>query len=242
LAPSGRRIIEQREQTGLSRPEAAERAGMAASYLRYLETSPAPRPAPGGLGRLATALGATPAALLGVGLAMPPGQSRPADAPQPETLDADQCRACLAAGGIGRFVYASERGPVAVPVNFRLLGPDIVFRTAARAGLAAASWQPRVSLEADNLDETLAEGWSVLVSGPAMIVTAPEELAELGRLENAPWAGGDRNCSIKIVASEISGRRIRRPPGTSHAPHATRDWPVCGPRGRQPGRARGHGL
>jgi hypothetical protein len=59
-----------------------------------------------------------------------------------------------------------------------------------------------------------------------MIVTAPEELAELGRLEIAPWAGGDRNCYIKIVASEISGRRIRRPagqPGTSHAPHATRD-------------------
>jgi hypothetical protein len=114
---------------------------------------------------------------------------------------------------------------VAVPVNFRMLGPDIVFRTAARASLAAASWQPRVSFEVDNLDETLAEGWSVLVSGQAMIVTAPDELAELSRLEMAPWAGGDRNCYIKIVASEISGRRIRRPaghPGTSHVPHSAR--------------------
>jgi hypothetical protein len=184
---------------------------MADSYLGYLETSPAPRPAPGDLDRLATALGTTPAALLGVGLAVAPGQARPEDAPQPETLDAGQCRACLANGGIGRFVYSSERGPVAVPVNFRMVGPDIVFRTAAGAGPAAASWQPQVSFEVDNLDETLAEGWSVLVSGQAMIVTAPGELAVLHRLEVQPWAGGDRNCYIKIVASEISGRRIRRP-------------------------------
>jgi transcriptional regulator with XRE-family HTH domain len=214
----GQRIIEHRERAGLTHQEAAERAGMAASYLRYLEASPAPRPSTAALDRLATALGTTPAALLGVGHAAPPGQSRPADAPPPELLDADQCRAFLAGGGIGRFVYVSERGPVAVPVNFRMRGPDIVFRTAARAGLAAASWQPRVSFEVDNLDEDLAEGWSVLVSGQAMIVTDPGELAELRRLDVTPWAGGDRDCYIKIAPSEISGRRIRRPTAAEAAP------------------------
>jgi nitroimidazol reductase NimA-like FMN-containing flavoprotein (pyridoxamine 5'-phosphate oxidase superfamily) len=217
----GRRIIEQRERTGLSRAEAAEQAGMAASYLRYLETSPAPRPAPGDLDRLAGALGSTSAVLLGVGLSVPPGQSRSENAPRPEPLDPDQCWSYLADGGIGRFVYATERGPVAVPVNFRTLGKDVVFRTAARAGLAAASWQPQVSFEIDNLDDTLAEGWSVLVSGQAMIVTAPGEVAELSRLEMTPWAGGDRNCYIKIVASEITGRRIRRSAGHPSAGHAS---------------------
>jgi nitroimidazol reductase NimA-like FMN-containing flavoprotein (pyridoxamine 5'-phosphate oxidase superfamily) len=206
----GRRIIEGRERAGLPRWEAARRAGLATSYLRYLETSPAPRLALGDLDRLATALSTTPSALLGVGLDVPPGQSGPADAPALESLDADQCRAHLADGGIGRFVYDSERGPVAVPVNFRMLGPDIVFRTAPRGGLAAASWGPRVSFEIDNLDEDLAEGWSVLVSGQAMIVTAPDELAELGSLGVEPWAGGDRSCYIKIAPSAISGRRIRR--------------------------------
>jgi transcriptional regulator with XRE-family HTH domain len=219
----GRRIIEQRECTGLSQADAAKRAGMAASYLRYLETSPAPRPTPGDLDRLAGALDTTPAVLLGVGLAAPPGQSRSENAPRPEPLDPDQCWAHLADGGIGRFVYAAERGPVAVPVNFRTLRKDVVFRTAARVGLAAASWQPQASFEVDNLDDTLAEGWSVLVSGQAMIVTAPDEVAELSRLEITPWAGGDRNCYIKIVASEVTGRRIRRPaghPGAGHASHA----------------------
>jgi hypothetical protein len=27
------------------------------------------------------------------------------------------------------------------------------------------------------------------------------------------WAGGDRDCYVKVVATEISGRRIRRPAG-----------------------------
>jgi nitroimidazol reductase NimA-like FMN-containing flavoprotein (pyridoxamine 5'-phosphate oxidase superfamily) len=136
-------------------------------------------------------------------------------------LDPDQCWGYLADGGIGRFVYVTERGPVAVPVNFRTLRKDVVFRTAARAGLAAASWQPQVSFEVDNLDDTLAEGWSVLVSGQAMIVTAPDEAAELSRLEITPWAGGDRNCYIKIVASEITGRRVRRSAGHPSAGHAS---------------------
>jgi transcriptional regulator with XRE-family HTH domain len=221
----GRRIIEQRERTGLSQAEAAERAGMAASYLRYLETSPAPRPAPGDLERLAGALDTTPAVLLGVGLAVPPGQSRSENAPWPEPLDPDQCWGYLADGGVGRLVYATERGPVAVPVNFRTLRKDVVFRTSAQAGLAAASWQPQVSFEIDSLDDTLAEGWSVLVSGQAMIVTAPDEVAELSRLEMSPWAGGDRNCYIKIVASEVTGRRIRRLAGHPGAGHASRAAP-----------------
>ena len=206
----GRRITEQRERAGLSRLETAQRSGLADSYLRYLETSPEPRPSPGDLDRLATALSTTPAVLLGVGLAVPPGQSRPADGPRPEAMDAEECRACLAGGGIGRFVYASERGPVAVPVNYRMRGADIIFRTAARAGLAAASWQPQVSFEVDNLDDTLAEGWSVLVSGQAMIVTTAAELAEVSQLGVTPWAGGDRDCYIKLVPSEITGRSIRR--------------------------------
>jgi transcriptional regulator with XRE-family HTH domain len=118
----GRRVTEQRERAGLARKQAARLAGMSVSYLAYLETSPAPRPSPGDLDRLASALGTSPAALLGVGLAGPPGQQRPDRAREPEQLSADECRAYLADGGIGRIVYLAERGPVAVPVNYRMLG------------------------------------------------------------------------------------------------------------------------
>jgi hypothetical protein len=45
----GRRILDHRHRAALSREEAATRAGMAPSYLKYLETSPSPNPAPSAL-------------------------------------------------------------------------------------------------------------------------------------------------------------------------------------------------
>ncbi|HEX5294164.1 MAG TPA: pyridoxamine 5'-phosphate oxidase family protein [Streptosporangiaceae bacterium] len=205
----GRRILEQRRRAGLTRRAAAGLAGMSGSYLRYLETSPAPRPTPGDLDRLAGTLGTTPASLLGVGLAGPPGQTRPSAPPQAEPLSPEQCQDYLGGGGVGRLVFTAERGPVAEPVSYRMHGPDIVFRTSARSELAAAAAQPRVSFEVDQLDDVLAEGWSVLVSGRAAVVTDPVELAELVRLGVRPWAGGEKDCYLRIVADEVSGRRIR---------------------------------
>jgi nitroimidazol reductase NimA-like FMN-containing flavoprotein (pyridoxamine 5'-phosphate oxidase superfamily) len=205
----GRRIAEQRARAGLSRAEAAERAGMAESYLEYLETSAAPSPGAGALARLAAALGTTGAALGGSGLGLPPGQRQAARRPVLENLTAAQCRAYLAAGGIGRFLFMNARGPVAIPVNFRMLGRDVVFRTASGDSAAAAAGQPRVSFDVDHIDEALGEGWSVLVSGEASVVTAPAELAEVAALGIEPWAGGERDAYIRIVAREVTGRRIR---------------------------------
>jgi transcriptional regulator with XRE-family HTH domain len=208
----GRRITEQRQRAGLSVAEVAARAGMAPGYLRYLETSPLPNPAPGDITFLAQALATTPEALRGAGLSRPPGQADPGEAPVPQPLSQQECREHLADGGIGRFVFQAGRGPVAVPVNFRMLGPDVVFRTAAGSEMAGAASQPQVSFEVDRLDEDLAEGWSVLVSGPATWVTAPEELAAIGQLGLASWAGGRRDCCIRIMPREISGRRLRTAP------------------------------
>jgi transcriptional regulator with XRE-family HTH domain len=205
----GRRIDEHRRQAGLSRAEAAAGAGMAAGYLAYLETNPAASPTPAALTRLAAALGTTTRALTGAALDLPPGLQRPEDRPALEALTAAECRAFLGPGGVGRFVFAEARGPVAVPVNYRMLGDDIVFRTGEASTLAAAAAGQPVSFEVDHLDEVLGEGWSVLVSGQANVVTASAELAEVKSLEIAPWAGGARETYIRIVAAEFTGRRIR---------------------------------
>jgi transcriptional regulator with XRE-family HTH domain len=205
----GRRIAEQREQAGLSRAQAAGQAGVAPSYLEYLETSPLPNPSQGALARLAAALGTTPAALGGAGLQLPPGQRPAARRPVLEVLSTDQCRAYLAPGGVGRFLYTAPRGPVAMPVNFRMLGGDIVFRTTAATSAAAAAGPERVSFDVDHIDDALGEGWSVLASGAARPVSAPAELREVGALAITPWAGGDRDVYVRITVGEITGRRIR---------------------------------
>ena len=182
---------------------------MAPSYLEYLETSAAPDPGPGALARLAAALGTTMSALAGTGMNLPPGQRRAARRPVLEELSPAECRACLAPGGVGRFLFMAERGPVAIPVNYRMLGQDIVFRTGRTAGAAAGAQLPRVSFDVDHIDDALGEGWSVLVSGDAHLVTGPAELEQVTALGISPWAGGERDTYVRLTAREITGRRIR---------------------------------
>ncbi len=209
----GRRILEHRHRAGLSREDAAARAGMAASYLEYLETSPDPSPTASAVARLADTLGVSAGTLAGAGLEMPPARQagpRPAaEPPVPEPLTPAQCRGYLGTGGVGRFVFAGPRGPEAIPVNYAMLGGDVVVRTGSRTSLAGGAGQAQVSFEVDDLDEVLAEGWSVLVRGKAHVVSGPAEQETVRSLGIEPWAGGDRETYIRITVSDMTGRRIR---------------------------------
>jgi transcriptional regulator with XRE-family HTH domain len=205
----GRRVAEQRDRVGLSREEAASRAGMAPNYLEYLETSPAPNPTQGDLTRLAAALGTTAAALGGAGLSLPPGESGAARNPVLETLTSAQCHEYLAPCGVGRFLFSTARGPVAILVNYRVFLGDIVFRTGSAAIIAACEQEQLVSFDVDHIDDALSEGWSVLASGAASVIPAGAGLEEAAMLAITPWAGGDRETCIRLVPAEITGRRIR---------------------------------
>jgi len=209
----GRRILAQRHHAGLSREQAAARAGMAASYLKYLETGPAPNPAASAVARLADALGCSAGTLAGAGLDMPPARPagpRPAARPPvPEPLTPAQCRGYLGTDGVGRFVFAGPRGPEAIPVNYAMLSGDIVVRTGDRTSLAGGAEQAQVSFEVDHLDEVMAEGWSVLARGEAHVVSAADEQETAGSLGIEPWAGGDRDTYIRITVTGMTGRRIR---------------------------------
>jgi transcriptional regulator with XRE-family HTH domain len=105
-ADLGRRIAEHRRQAGLTREGAAERAGIAAEYLEYLETSPAPDATRASVARLAAVLGTTRSALSGARLELPAGQQAALDRPVLEKLTASECRAYLGSSGVGRFCQA----------------------------------------------------------------------------------------------------------------------------------------
>lgn len=207
----GRRIAEQRGHAGLTVAETAERAGMSPSYVAYLESSTSPNPTQAALTRLAGAFGVTPGALTGAGLNLPPGQRDAARHPVLEALTAAECRAHLADGGIGRFLFVEPgRGPVAIPVNYRVDRDDVVFRTGSHTSIAdTVQEQQQVSFDVDHIDDTLAEGWSVLLTGSARVITDPAELERLDELGIQPWAAGSRNVYVRLSASQITGRRIR---------------------------------
>lgn len=206
----GRRVAARRRQLSLSVQDLAERSGMAAGYLTYLEADPAANPDLGVRARLAAALETTVGQLLGGGLTRPPGSgSPPGRAPRLEALDEAECHHRLAGGGIGRVAFISERGPTVLPVNFRLLDGEVVFRTGTGQLARAADAAVQVGFEVDHLDEVLGEGWSVLVTGRARCVTDPDEQTAVEQLGIRAWSGGDRHTYVRVSTAEITGRRIR---------------------------------
>jgi transcriptional regulator with XRE-family HTH domain len=206
----GRRIAEQREEAHLAVADVADRAGMSPQYLRYLESSPAANPTPATLTRLAAALNVTPSMLAGAGMNLPPGQRSAAKNATLHDLTAAQCQVLIAAGGVGRFLFVQEgRGPVAIPVNFKMDGADVIFRTSDSSTAAEGISQKPVSFDVDHLDDALGEGWSVLLTGTASVVTGAAETSSVEALDITPWADGDRGVYVRLSPSQVTGRRIR---------------------------------
>ncbi len=206
----GRRVAERRRELGLSLESVATRAGMDASYLHSVEVNPAPQLSRAALWRLAAALETTVDAIAGGGTQAPPGRTRASSRPILEHLGGDECNELIEPGGVGRVVFVGNEGPMALPVNFRMLDGDIVFRTEPTSGLIPSLGQDRVSFEVDHLDEALAEGWSVLVRGSGHAVSDPGELEQVSQLPITPWAAGPRDVYVRIVPAETTGRRIRQ--------------------------------
>lgn len=123
-----------------------------------------------------------------------------------EILDDQECIRLLHATQVGRI--AVPRGDVAVvlPVNYVMLGADILFFTGMGVKLNAALAATTVSFEADHVDVAARTGWSVLAVGPAeRSDMARGRVEELGLF---PWAAGDRNHLVRIRPTFFSGRRI----------------------------------
>ncbi len=90
-----------------------------------------------------------------------------------------------------------------------MLDGAIVFRTGEGAIARALRAGSPLGIEVDHLDETLGEGWSVLVSGEAELVDDPEVVTRIDALGLKRW-DGDHDLVVRLVPGEVSGRRIRR--------------------------------
>ncbi|MET7680427.1 pyridoxamine 5'-phosphate oxidase family protein [Streptomyces sp. NPDC005423] len=204
----GNRIATRRAELGLSRQETAVRAGMAPSYLQYLEEHSVAAPGTGVLRQLADVLHTTATQLTGGATELPPGRGRAARAPEFTELTPQECRALLATHGVGRIAVPTASGPLIVPVNYSVVDGAIVFRTAPGSTPSQASGC-RVSFEVDRVDDAFSEGWSVLVTGRARTVTDADAVRLLARRAfSTPWAGGDREEWVRVDPLGITGRRI----------------------------------
>ncbi|MEU9991823.1 pyridoxamine 5'-phosphate oxidase family protein [Streptomyces sp. NPDC048045] len=208
LGDLGRRLAARRVELGLTRGQLAARAGMAVTYLRYLEEHPGSAPGSSALMKLAEALETTVSELTGGAVDLPPGTGRAGRAPQFTWMRPGECRTLLAMHGVGRLAVPTATGPVIVPVNYSVVDGAIVFRT-ARGATPSLADGCQVAFEVDRIDDAFSQGWSVLVRGPARAVTDPQEQRRYTeRAYSTPWAGGSRSLWMRIDPFTVTGRRI----------------------------------
>lgn len=217
----GRRIAVRRTALGLSRKEAADLAGVADSYLQYLEEVPGAAPGRSVLLRLAAALDTTVTDLAGGHSDRTPGSGRAGSDPTFTELTVQECRELLSTHGVGRIAVPTASGPVIVPVNYTVVDGTIVYRTAPGAMPSRAAGC-QVTFEIDRIDDAFGEGWSVLALGRARTVTEEDDVRRLTEhVLSEPWAGGPRQEWIRIDALSLTGRRITTRPGTFSAADGT---------------------
>ena len=128
-----------------------------------------------------------------------------------EVLDRDECLQLLGRATLGRVAVTSAALPTVLPVNFRLAGDRIVFRTGEGTKLAAATRNAVVAFEVDDFDPVDHTGWSVVVTGVAGPVVDPDAQAALSDLGIVWWVPGANGHLVEVSLELVSGRRV--PPG-----------------------------
>lgn len=125
-----------------------------------------------------------------------------------EHIPEQECWALVAAAPIGRVGVLVDSAPEIYPVNHAVDGNTILFRTDAGSKLRGLDRSPSVSFEVDGVDAEARSGWSVLVKGRAVELTSAEELLTASELPLTFWGPGPKSHWIRIVPTEVTGRRI----------------------------------
>lgn len=226
----GRRIRSRREELGSSRQEVARRAGIDPGYLGYLEEGPA-RPSLGALVSIADVLGVSLPSLLGEddassdsGPGLGAGDRSPAPGANvhPEEIPVSECLGLLAGRSVGRLAVVIDGHPLIFPVNYRVHGDTVVFRTGPGTKLEGSALR-RVAFEVDDVNADEGTGWSVVVQGHGYDISHAVDArsTELRTLPVVPFAPGARRHWIMITPVVISGRRLTKTPEGVRRRHAS---------------------
>jgi transcriptional regulator with XRE-family HTH domain len=185
-----RRIHERREQLGMTPEQLATRAEIDPGYLEYLEHRAGAIVTAEAMLRLAAALETTLSWLAGAQQDGPGGWD-PSEA-HVAPLNNDECLEHLRSGDVGRVIFRAARGPVAYPVNYVVVGEEVVFSTSERTASCIAECG-EAGFEVDNIDLERHGGWSVIVTGPVSAAgSEPDDVAqERGGVPSGDVPSGD---------------------------------------------------
>ncbi|MGW7384906.1 pyridoxamine 5'-phosphate oxidase family protein [Streptomyces sp. NPDC054794] len=124
-------------------------------------------------------------------------------------LDREECLRLLAQAPLGRIVHTRHALPAVLPVNFGLDEDGaVLLRTSAASELVRAIDGAVVAFEADQVDAVAQSGWSVVVTGPATVVTDPAEHERLVRSGPRSWVPAPHEVFVRIEPDLVTGREL----------------------------------
>ena len=124
-------------------------------------------------------------------------------------LAADACWELLRGTEVGRLAVSVAGDPEIFPVNYVVDHGTIVFRTAPGTKLSSVVIGHTVAFEADGYEPEAGEAWSVVVKGGGEQITRSQELMDTTDLPLFPWQAGAKHRFVRIVPTDVSGRRFR---------------------------------
>jgi uncharacterized protein len=136
-----------------------------------------------------------------------------------DEINAAECWRLLGTQAVGRVAVIVGHYPLVFPVNYAVDDNSILYRTGTGTKLHSIH-RSNVTFQVDSIDPIHHTGWSVMVKGVAQELNVVRNQGTVSRAElqgASPWAPGERNHFIRILADDITGRRIRPgelPPAT----------------------------
>jgi len=127
-----------------------------------------------------------------------------------DAIAADEALELLADSPYGRIVFVRDGEPAIRPLNHIVDNGEVIIRTHLGAALTealAASDGLRVAYQADLLDAGDRLGWSVTVTGTAVVVDDPARRHRCTQVLR-PWLDKTNDTVIAIRPHSVTGYRI----------------------------------
>ena len=132
-----------------------------------------------------------------------------------ERLSGAECMELISKATVGRLVYTSRYGPVALPFEYKMHEGSIIFRTYRavfteedlRTDIPHAEYG--VVVEIDQTDTERREGWIVIVQGPAHHIDSDAERSKIADVGLESWIEGEPEHFIRVTPTTVAGQRIR---------------------------------
>jgi nitroimidazol reductase NimA-like FMN-containing flavoprotein (pyridoxamine 5'-phosphate oxidase superfamily) len=124
-----------------------------------------------------------------------------------DVLSRSECLFLLAARSMGRVAVSRRALPTIQPVNYALLGEDILFATGTGSMSLAIGEEVVIAFEVDDVDPATRSGWSIVVVGKARKVDELDSDSEAARCLNLdPWVGRHAIELVRLPTDRLTGR------------------------------------